>query len=547
MTGDILRHPTLRCALRGRSSISVVQFRNLKYASIPGRWKDSILNEKLNVDSEGLFNATNFGPSCPHKRGAQEWDLTLVGDVKMPLGEGHAGGKEEMDEFECLTVNITVPKSAIQGSKKKLPVFVWVHGGGLSMGSNSWPQYNIAKFVERSVEIGKPVVGVSINYRTGVLGFLASEELGIDGNFGFKDQVLAFRWIKRHIAGFGGNPSNVTAAAESAGGISLSVLLCANVGDDGLFDRVVIMSGEATLRKPRNRAWHEQMYQDQLRMLGLERLGVDERRRKLRNIDTEELMSKLPLAQHFCACVDGTFLAEDVRLGTMSDGRHKQHKPIWCKEFVIGDTAHDGTVLKGRILDNPNALTLLQSLCAKHLTTSEASALLTAYNLHTPPTEKQKHRLLVLASELRFYLPTIAAYSGWKSSTPSRACRRYHFHVPNPIEGPFLGLASHEFDIACLLRNFERHMDEKTKKAAIDMEDQWIRFANNEEWSKEDELVVIGSEGVEVVDEKEYDLKFRDGRGEILKSIEADKLWKIADAWQGVRSEERLETGKAKM
>lgn len=259
----------------------------------------------------------------------------------MPLGEGH-GEKEWMDENECLNVNVTVPKAALEerGKAKGLPVFVWVHGGGLSIGSNSWPQYNLTRLIERSIEIGKPVIGVSINYRLGVLGFLTSRELGTDGNYGFKDQLLAFRWVKKHIAGFGGDPNNITAAAESAGGISLSTLLCADVGE-GLFDRVVIMSGETTLRKPRSRAWHEEMYQDQLKLLSLQEANVGERTRILRSMPAEELQSKLPLAQHFCACVDGKFLKEDVTLSRLSNGKRRQHKPAWCKEFVIGDTAHD--------------------------------------------------------------------------------------------------------------------------------------------------------------------------------------------------------------
>lgn len=209
------------------------------------------------------------------------------------------------------------------------------------MGSNSWPQYDLQKFIARSVEIGKPIIGVSINYRVGILGFLASEELGATGNYGYKDQVLAFRWIKKHIRGFGGDPENVTAAGESAGGISLSTLLCAEIGDEALFDRVMIMSGEATLRKPRNMRWHEELYVDQLRFLGLEGARRDERVKKLRNWDAEELCQRLPLAQHFCAWVDGKWLKEDVTLGVLRDGRNEVHRRSWCREKVVGDTAHD--------------------------------------------------------------------------------------------------------------------------------------------------------------------------------------------------------------
>ncbi|KAF2634921.1 alpha/beta-hydrolase [Massarina eburnea CBS 473.64] len=545
MNTDTIKHPTLNCGLRGRSSTSTTQFRNLKYAVVPGRWEDSVLNNTLSMGSEEVFDATNFGPSCPQHRGAQVWDLSLVGNVNMPLGEGHHGIEEEMDEFNCLTVNVTVPKVAVEGNIKKLPVFVWVHGGGLSMGSNSWPQYDLTKFVELSVEIGKPVIGVSINYRVGILGFLACQELGIEGNFGFKDQVLAFRWIKKHIEGFGGDPNNVTAAGESAGGISLSVLLCADVGKEGLFERVVVMSGEATLRKPRNILWHEELYRDQLKFLKLDSLSVEERSKRLRNSDADKLIHELPLAQHFCACIDGRFIKEDITPGTMSDGRNKQHKPDWCTEFVIGDAAYDGTVLKGRILDNPNTFASLKTRCAEYLTSSDTATLFTAYNLPAVTPEQQQRNLLKLVSELRFYLPTLTIHLGWKKRLPSTYCRRYHFHVPNSIQGAFVGIASHEFDVACLLRNFEEYMDEGVKEVARQMANKWVMFANGKGWCQEGKVIVIGGKGVIEVDEIDYDAKHRNGRGKVLEKIGAGRLWDIVEEWQGVRSEEKL--GKAKI
>ena len=344
MSTDTLHHPTLNRTLRGKSTASTVQFRNVKYATIPGRWQDSVLNNELPSDADGVYDATQFGPSCPHKRGAQAWDLTLVGKISMPMGEGNPNGEEAMNELSCLHANVIVPKALLENSKKdiaKLPVFVWVHGGGLSFGSNNWPQYDLTHFVERSCAIGKPVIGVAINYRVGVLGFLASKELGIDGNFGYKDQVVAFRWIKKHIAGFGGDPEQITASGESAGGISLSTLLCADVGDEKLFDRLVIMSGDATLRNPRTRSWHDKMYNDQLQVLGLDGLSVEERTKKIREMDAVELQQKLPFAQYFCACIDGKFLKENITVDMLASHERREHKPSWCKYFVHADTRHD--------------------------------------------------------------------------------------------------------------------------------------------------------------------------------------------------------------
>jgi carboxylesterase type B len=553
MSSDTIKHPTLGCSLRGKPSTTSVQFRNLKYASIPARFKESTPNDKLKPGEDGIFDATKFGPSCPHKRGAQSWDLTLVGTVTLPHEQGQCE-TENMDEFECLNINVTVPKSAVnarEASKKGLPVFVWVHGGGLSIGSNNWPQYDLQKFVNRSVELGKPVVAVAMNYRLGLFGFLANGELGAMGNMGYKDQVLAFRWIKKHIAGFGGDPSNITAAGESAGGISLSTLLCADTGTEGLFDRVIIMSGEATLRKSRNEWWHNQQYNDQATFFPLpatenrrlkssqqhSHLLLTRLKQKLLTSPAEDLTQHLPLANHYCGYVDGQWLKHDATITLLSNPQQPQHKPSWCQSLVIGDAAHDGTILKARILDQPHVHDRLRKACAKYLTPNETQCLLSAYQLdHDLSPKKNWEALLSLASELRFYDPARRVHDGWKAAKKNAS--RYHFHVVNPFEGDYKGISSHELDVAFLLQNFNDQLDERNRMIAQAMADHFIGFAHGEAWAGEGMVVVFGSEGVVELDEKEYDREYRSGRGEMLGSIDAEKLWRVADMWQGVRSEE---------
>jgi hypothetical protein len=198
-----------------------------------------------------------------------------------------------------------------------------------------------------------------------------------------------------------------------------------------------------------------------------------------------------------------------------------------------------GTVVKGRILDNPNSFTLLQSLCAEFLTPSETSSLLFAYNLPASSPEQQYSNLLELASDLRFYLPTLAVHTGWKTSTARPYARRYHFHATNPFDGPIKGLASHELDVAYLLGTVDREMDQRRREVGRQMTERWVRFANGEGWCEEGKIVLISDEGVSDVDEEAYDREFRRGRGSVLVAIGADRLWKVADAWQGVRREEQ--------
>lgn len=540
-SGDNFTHSTLGCLLRGKPSASTVQFRNLKYASIPARYKDSLPDVALRVGQDGVYDATRFGPSCPQRRGGQAWDLTLIGNLTLPCEQGQ-GTTEEMDEFNCLHVNVTVPKSALKAHKRNassLPVLVWVHGGGLNIGSNSWPQYDLQRLVKRSVKIGKPIIGVAINYRSGHFGFLANDDLGAPGNMAFKDQSLAFKWIKKHIAGFGGDPNNVTAAGESAGAISLSTLLCANTGNEGLFERVVLMSGDVTLRKPRNKWWHQKMYEDQASFLGLRVTDTEELKTRLLNDEVEKLAQQFPLIQNFCGYVDGSCLEADVTLGTLVDAGRVTHKPAWCKDFVVGDTAHDGVIFKSRTLDPPHVLDRLKSACGRYLTDAETKRLLTAYELDESSSPERKEDMLrILVSELRFYLPTRMVYKGWQSTSPPRLASRYHFHVPNPFEGIWKGLASHELDVAYLLQNFNGLLDESNRKIAEEIADHFIGYANSEGWAKEGMSVVFGGDGTTEVDEAVYDDLYRGGRGKILEDIGPVRIWKVAERWQGVRSED---------
>jgi para-nitrobenzyl esterase len=147
-------------------------------------------------------------------------------------------GKGNVSE-DCLYLNIWTPAKA---ATDKVPVLVWIYGGGFSFGSTSTPVHN-GEHLAR-----KGVVLVTINYRVGPLGFLAHPELSaesphhVSGNFGLLDQIAALRWVKRNIAAFGGDPDKVTIFGESAGGISVS-MLCASPEAKGLFRGAISQSG----------------------------------------------------------------------------------------------------------------------------------------------------------------------------------------------------------------------------------------------------------------------------------------------------------------
>jgi len=135
---------------------------------------------------------------------------------------------------DCLYLNVYTPTDATG-----LPVLVWIHGGGLSIGAAS-------QFDGTSLAGYENIVVVIIQYRLGILGYLSTGDEHARGNWGFLDQLAALRWVQDNIASFGGNPLEVTIAGESAGGISASLLTLSPLSK-GLFHRAIFQSGVALL------------------------------------------------------------------------------------------------------------------------------------------------------------------------------------------------------------------------------------------------------------------------------------------------------------
>lgn len=140
---------------------------------------------------------------------------------------------------DCLYLNVW---TGAENQEEKRPVMVWIHGGGFSGGSGTVPLYDGEELAK------KGIVVVTINYRLGVFGFLASPELsensssGTSGNYAFLDQIAALMWVKNNIAAFGGDPDNVTIAGQSAGSMSVNVLVGSPLAK-GLFNKAIAQSG----------------------------------------------------------------------------------------------------------------------------------------------------------------------------------------------------------------------------------------------------------------------------------------------------------------
>ncbi len=147
---------------------------------------------------------------------------------------------------DCLYLNVYTPASA--GPSANLPVMFWIHGGGFSGGGSNEPRHN-----GDALPL-KGVVLVTINYRLGVFGFLASSDLakeanGTAGNYGLMDMVGALQWVNKNVKGFGGDPNNVTIFGESAGSFAVSTLMASPMAK-GLFHKAIGESGGAVGQGP---------------------------------------------------------------------------------------------------------------------------------------------------------------------------------------------------------------------------------------------------------------------------------------------------------
>ncbi|WP_338770934.1 carboxylesterase family protein [Massilia sp. METH4] len=213
--------------VQGRIEDGVRAFKGIPFAAPPVgdlRWQAP----RPVKPWQGVRQATAFGNRC--------MQLPLFSDMVF---------RSPAPSEDCLYLNVWAPAGA---GAKKLPVLVYIHGGGLAAGDGSEPRYEGAAMAKQGI------VALTINYRLGVFGFLAHPELTAEsrhkasGNYGLMDQAAALAWVRKNIAAFGGDPDQVTIAGESAGSYSVSAQMIMPMSK-GLFARAIGESGSVLGRR----------------------------------------------------------------------------------------------------------------------------------------------------------------------------------------------------------------------------------------------------------------------------------------------------------
>ncbi len=271
----------------------VVTFKGIPFAAPPVgelRWQPPQAAAKW----KGVRATKDFGSHCIQSSGYP--DMTF-----------HDPGPSE----DCLTLNVWAPAGAKHGS---LPVMVWVYGGGFVSGSTSENRQD-GQFLSH-----RDVVVVSMNYRMGIFGFFAHPELTAEsphhasGNYGLMDQAAAVAWVKRNIAGFGGDPKNITIFGESAGSFSVSSLMASPLSK-GLISKAIGESGGAFysggLRYPSRETAEQHGSAFAQAAFGTTKLA------ELRKVSADDLVKAAtaktePAPPRFGPDVDGYFLPDSV-------------------------------------------------------------------------------------------------------------------------------------------------------------------------------------------------------------------------------------------
>lgn len=450
MSNVLTHHIVLKDGpIRGtpRDTDGILTFKGIPFAAPPVgplRWKPPKPAEPW----KEVLEATLFG--------ASPWSAFQGIPAPTPQSE------------DCLTLNIW---TSAQQQNEKLPVMVWIYGGGFQFGSSATPDYDGKELAK------KGVIVVTFNYRVGPLGFLALPELDKEehpsGNFGLQDQIAALLWVRNNISLFGGDPNNVTVFGESAGAHSIGLLMASPLAP-GLFHKAILQSGAF---------WESEhgclASYDRARALGLmltKRLGVDSIA-ELRHLPAEVVTAAGswdfnidPGITAFGPSVDG-YVVEQYPSQVFLKGRQMQ-VPI-----IAGWNALEDLPFRPRAL--PHKSTDEYKAAAKLLFGSRTPEFLSLY----PGDTKEQAE----SSAHTFIGDMVITQQTWEAADHQRQAATpvfvYHFTYTSPYS-PFAGHAADiAFTFATLKRNLIISSAPPAGGADIEFADRlttyWTNFAKS--------------------------------------------------------------------
>lgn len=379
-------------------------FLGIPYAAPPVgplRWKPPQPESKWS----GVKDAADFGYRC------------MQPPVYRDMRFRDPGANED-----CLTLNVWTPA---KDKKAKLPVMVWIFGGGYMGGATSEPRQDGTHLAH------KGVVVVSMNYRLGLFGFFVHPDLAAEspqhasGNYGLMDQTAALQWVKRNIRNFGGNPDNVTLFGESAGSFSVSAQMASPLAQ-GLFEHAIGESGGAF--SARGLAFQPLAQKEKSNTTwALARFGTSDLA-ALRAMSAQDLMTKMSgastpgMRSPVGPDVDGYFLPQSVA-DIFREGK-QAHIPL-----IAGWNRDEPSALAVNMPQPPTPQSFVES--AKRQFGDRADNFLKVYPAQTDAE--------AVRSAIDFAGDSFIAYGTWgwleaQVATGEKPVYRYHFERPSPAD-----------------------------------------------------------------------------------------------------------------
>ena len=500
----ILHHPILGPIKGLHIDPLLLQYRAIPYAHIPRRFARSTVAHKLpnpTNDPTRPFDATNTGPSSIQPPNAVELDAKLN---QLPSN----GFSEQDQDEDCLTVTITAPKHV--HSSARLPVLVFIHGGAFFLGSADRPFYSPLTFCSRAASTARPLVFVSMNYRLGALGFFHSSQAPdlIPANNGLHDQVRCFEWIRNNISGFGGDPENITAIGQSAGGESLSLHNLSGQ-QTPLYRRSIMFSGSPVCMPAMMPDEHQENFLQQAAKLGIQ---VEDRSSQAVAEDMVKIdVGKIrDLAFVGAPCTRSEILPYDKP--TMELVRSSPSSQVsWLDSSLISSTSYDGAVFHNSVQSNGNRKDHARSFIKiSRQVLQDADQLLEIYNIREDDSDRDALlKICQFTSDIGFFA---ASWSQAIGSAPHQKTYLQLFDLGNPFDGPLPRekFATHTWDIVSLLGAYEDRLSADYKAVIQQWRDRVIDYVVSGEdpwaqWTADNRVaLVVSNGGVSEQEENEY-------------------------------------------
>ncbi|KAH6673519.1 prolyl oligopeptidase-like protein [Halenospora varia] len=492
--------PNHNITYQGTTSASkaIEHFLNIRYAHSTSGHRRFAPPEPFSPPHNSILNVTLPGPACPQLKSGMPPFFSAI---------------QEISE-DCLNLRIERPAGITSENGDKVPVVVWIHGGGVVKGNAYDEHFDPSNLLALSISDGKPIIFVSIQYRLSIFGFartkLLKERKSL--NAGMRDQRMALEWVKENIVHFGGDPDRITAVGLSAGGTFIGLQMLAYGGERGVpFSRAWMMSGPpgtALGMSSEITEFHTSVVAEKIGCSGMEEQMLE----CLRGIPTESLLEKameysvenFPPAGlfTFIPSVDGDFVP-DVQSKLIKEGSFVKGIPM-----IFGWTQDDSAmnVGPGHFIQTEEDMIPPLKKFASALNTTQMNNLFAHYPAYAFEEELSNYNLRKSSADpeisvhyfrlsriLRDMLFTCSSIEfGFQMAKKSQATGEHTFDnvylyalnqsvltsLWKSAGMPYVGV-SHGSDTNYIFNGVfpEGEMDEENKKLAVEMSRNLINFA----------------------------------------------------------------------